>query len=85
MSVSELTEGLKKKVASLGIANPSVSLCSTAPRKGEPFGVCFTSSHIKPPSLRDVDASEASRRRESMRPERPNHLLQLCCLMYSSD
>ena len=34
MSVSELTEGLKKKVASLGIVNPSVSLRSTAPRSG---------------------------------------------------
>ena len=35
MSVSELTEGLKKKVASLGIANPSVkpSVCQL-PVKG---------------------------------------------------
>ena len=34
MSVSELAEGLKKKVALLGIVNPSVSLRSTAPRPG---------------------------------------------------
>ena len=34
MSDSEWTEGLKKKVASLGIVNPSVSLRSTAPRSG---------------------------------------------------
>ena len=35
MSVSELTEGLKKKVASLGIVNPSVTACAVpAPRSG---------------------------------------------------
>ena len=50
----------------------------------EPFGLC-PNSYVEPPSLREVDASETSRRREFMRPERPNHLLQLCCLMYSSD
>ena len=38
MSVSELAEGLKKKVASLGIVNPSVkpSVCQLPVR--EPFG-----------------------------------------------
>jgi len=31
--------GVKKEESSLGIVNPSVSLRSTAPRKGEPFGM----------------------------------------------
>ena len=31
MSVSELTEGLKKKVASLGIVNPSVGYADSSP------------------------------------------------------
>ena len=39
MSDSEWTEGLKKKVFSLVIVNPSDTACAVpAPRKGEPFG-----------------------------------------------
>ena len=45
MSDSEWTEGLKKKVASLGIVNPSVSLRSTAPRSGRLL-VRFINSYI---------------------------------------
>ena len=44
MSVSEWTEGLKKKVVSLGIINPSVNPpygVLPAPRKGEPFGASY--------------------------------------------
>ena len=42
MSVSEWTEGLKKKEASLIYVNPSVTACAVlAPRKGAPFGVPY--------------------------------------------
>ena len=44
MSVSEWTEGLKKKEASLIYVNPSVNPpygVLPAPRKGEPFGALY--------------------------------------------
>ena len=48
---------LKKKVALLGIVNPSVTAYAVpAPRRGEPL-VRFTSSNKKPPSPREVAMS----------------------------
>ena len=63
------------------------SLRDASSPKGAPLGntANFTAFRRKAVPLGKVDASETSRRREFMRPERPNHLLQLCCLMYSSD
>ena len=64
MSVSEWTEGLKKKEASLIYVNPSVTACAVpAPSKREPFGR-YLNSCVKPPSFREVDVSKASRRKE---------------------
>ena len=52
---------LKKKVALLGIVNPSVGFADSSPA-GEPL-VRFTSSHVKPALKGEVDASVTSRRR----------------------
>ena len=62
------------------------SLRDASSPKGVPLGntANFTAFRKAVP-LGKMDASETSRRREFMRPERSNHLLQLCCLMYSSD
>ena len=43
-------------MAALIYVNPSVSLRSPAPRKGEPFGR-YLNSYVKPPSLREVAMS----------------------------